>query len=469
MPEPLQGDVLKEIERVWGRPVQDLTPEEKAQLVSFLRAKHPQLLQAWYMVEDVPEEQEQQLRAREASKKIQQALLYEEDERGKNFLSKSKLQNLGTIAVVVLVFGVIGSFMWALRSGGGAPAQGTGQAPPPPAPTTGITPPPAEAPKVEEKAPAPPQVTPPPEVQKPPEPPKLPSLEEVPPPEAGGTPAVVGANPLPAPMASLEGQGGGGAPAGVASPGGGEKTAPQPLAATNAGGGGAVAVLGGTVPTPVASFGAPKEEATPAERGSEEAGEAKRVDFRGMDEALAGLQGGKPAREAEKPLTPGSLVPGRLAVEVALVEGGEAPVVVETGQGVFLGRARLSGGLVQAALDRAVVGGRVVPVRASLLDGGGSTLLTAEARDMAPNLAQDLLRSAFNGVSNYVEDLRQRQKVTLTDRGVVVERQETGLLEQVLGAVAAPFRMPQTGSSFVRVYRIPKGASVQVLVEEAGP
>lgn len=467
MPGPLQGDVLKEIEGIWGKPVENLPPEEKAKLVEFLRVNRPDLLEAWYLVEEIPEEQAQQLKAREASRRIQRTLLYEEDEQRKKFLSKEKVQNLGLILVAILVFGAVGTFFFSLTRRGG----GQAQPPPPPAPAMaeplqGIEPPPEVAPPKEEPREESPLPTPP--RASTPRVPELPSLEEVPaaPAGVGGPVPVYAERPAPSPVASIPQE---------------EAKAPSPVAvleAAKAEGGGAflMAVGGAGTAAPVAKTG--EGGASPVavflpqkgdeeKKAEEEAQPQPGVDLQRMEASLAALRGGAEGQE-KGPLAPGTLVEGRLATEVSLVEGVTAPVVVETSFGSFLGEASLVRGLVQIGLSRLVAGGRVVPLKGVVM-GETGTLLSPSVEDLAPSLAQDLLRAAFSGVSTYVEDLRNRQRVFLKDGGVVVERDSAGLWEQVAGALAAPFRLPPQGGSFVRVYRLPKGKAVRVLVQETGP
>lgn len=465
----MQEDLRREVEAVWGKPLPPSGSPEEAELVSFLRTHRPDLLEAWYALEEVPEEQERQVQAREASRKVRRALLYEEDENRRPFLSKAKTSNLFLAGVALLVFGVMGVFLYGLYRGGGS----SEDRPPPPSETgavssAAISPPPAEPvpfPKPETPStPQPPQPDPAPSV---PQPPELPSLEGVPPPP-GALPPYVASEATPRPVAvgspaSSEGTAGwvGSSSGEVAAPLASQPF-PQPAPAAS--------LPSGVSAVPVVVAAKETGEQPPQVPAVPQAASQAAPDFGALEGALAGMREAVSSPSPSKPdLRPGARVSALLPFDLVLVDGVEVSVPLEAEGALFLGRARVEGGLVRILVDRVLLGdGREAPLAAQAVGPAGEYLVP-EVRDLAPALAQDLLRGALGGITSYVEDLRSQRRVVLGQGGTVaVESQAPGLLEQLASGAAQVLRLPQSSTSVVRTYRVPKGTRLTVWVLRVG-
>ncbi|HEX7021326.1 MAG TPA: hypothetical protein VF171_00615, partial [Trueperaceae bacterium] len=112
--------------------------------------------------------------------------------------------------------------------------------------------------------------------------------------------------------------------------------------------------------------------------------------------------------------------------------------------------------------------GGTMPVEAVALSADGTPGLSATLRDMAPAAAQDLLRAAAGGVSRYVQNLADRQRVTIVgDRSVIEQTELPPLGAFVLGNIASLFDLPADQTAVVRVAQIPPGTRLQLLVGAA--
>lgn len=469
MAKPLQEELQREIEATWGGPIPPRDDPSYAEMVRVLRERRPDLLEVLYALEEVPREQEVQMRAREGSQRIQKALLMEEDENRRPFLSKEKAYNLLIIGVAALVFIVVGTFLYGiLRRGAVSPA---------PFPTQE-----ASAP-AEPQSPSPPAPSPLPPLPSPPPQPSSQtqgvaeeSLPELPPPPSLD-PSALPELSLPAPSVQT-------APA------------PQPLAALAAtpspseGGGGGLASFPSVQAPPQ---GAAQVEAAPSQVGGavfpSQASQGLALLGREKSQQEEAVQEepptSEPPAEVSRPVPPStsspssispppSFLPGlykaRVLVEPVLVEGGAAPLVLEgeaSGRRVlFLGRWEVQApGLVRGTVDRVLIGEMALAGRGQTYSERTGTAIPARVEDLAPALATDLVRAAVSGAARYVQDLREATRVVIGGQGLVaVERQAPPLLEQVVGGAASLFQPPQ-GGALVRVYRVPKGTEVGVLWE----
>lgn len=463
MAKPLQEELYREIEAVWGRPIPPREDPAYAEMVRTLREKRPDLLEMLYALEEVPREQEIQMRAREGSQRIQKALLMEEDENKRPFLSKEKAYNLLMVGAAVAVFAVVGTFLYGLFNRSGASSL------PPPAVEA---PPSAQEPSSPPSSPSP---SPPPSPS--PSPPPLPQLPpqgaaEEPPPDLPPPPSLdpaafpelpspsVQTLPPPQPLASL----GTGSPPGSSGEAGvGFVSLPSGQASPQ----GAAQLQTAFSPGGSATF------STQAFQGLAhfQRGEAPQTPQVVREEAP---REEKPQGGSTSPSSPPVLPPGlyraQVVVEPVLVGGAPAPLVLEGstpgGKALFLGSWELQApGLVRGTVDRVLLGGVALSGRGQVYSSQNGTALLASAEDLAPALATDLVRAAVSGASRYVQDLREATRVVLGGGGLVaVERQAPPLLEQVVGSVASLFQPPQ-GGSLVRVYRIPRGTEVGVLWE----
>lgn len=462
----MQEELRREVEAAWGKPLPPAGSPEEAELVDFLRTHRPDLLEAWYAFEGVPEEQERQVRAREASRRVRRALLYEEDENHRPFLSKSKASNLFLAGLAALVFGVMGVFLYGLYRGGepqqtssSATAPAISPSPPQqvPAPSSSVEPPslfelplepspPSSAQEASSGFPVP-------------QPPELPSLEGVPPPP-GAFSSYVSERQVPQPVAVTVPSEGTSASLGVAAFAQGEGAAPvasqvyvaSPLAVFSSG--------TAAAPSPLAFFAQGQEVPPKPSQGEAPfaAGAQGGPDLSALDSALAAMRASASPSSKSPDLRPGVGLSVFLPFDLVLVSGSEVQLLLEGENVLFLGRARVEGGLVRIVVDKAILSdGREVGLVGQVVGSSGQYVVP-EVQDLAPSLAQDLLRGALGGLVAYVDDLRSQRRVVVGQGGnVVVESQAPGLLEQVVAGVAQVLRLPQGTASLVRVYRVPKG------------
>ncbi|MDM7324927.1 MAG: hypothetical protein P3W93_008125, partial [Thermus sp.] len=170
---------------------------------------------------------------------------------------------------------------------------------------------------------------------------------------------------------------------------------------------------------------------------------------------------------SDGPYTPGMRLKGRLAVRLIVPEGEEIPVAVEAEDGsVFLGKAKLAATRrVEANLDQAVIGGRVYPLKATVLAQDRAQGLPAQVREEAPSLVADLVRGSLRGLSDYVKARSQQTTVTTTPGGTVIQQGQSLPLEMYLGAAAADlFSVPQGQKAVIRLAEVPEGTPVEVWV-----
>lgn len=453
----LQEALLKEIEAVWGGPIPPKDDPAYADMIRLLRERRPDLLEALYALEEVPQEQEAQMRAREGSRRIQQALFMEEDEERRPFLSKEKTHNLFLIGVALVVFLVVGLFLYGIfRPRGGA---GEAQAPTaqPQAvsssPSPQLEPPPSSesaSPSTARAEEGVPDFQPPPLSQ-------LPSME-VPPPSLPSPQLVL--PPPPQPFSSSGAGGGGEAqrPVPLVVRGSGEEASLGPLVVVREGVPSGLAASQG-VPT---AFVLLKEGelAKPAkseeEPQREEGASRSQTEVAALSEMRAALAQVGAASSSKSQGAQSPFIPVRVLVSPVFTdEVREAPLVVQAGDGrVFLGRFVLQPPFgAFGEVDTVVVGGQSRAATGRVFGRNGQ-LAPVTVEDVAYSLAQDLLRSAVSGITRYVQGLEAETRVVLQGDQVVAERKAPGLLEQVLGSAASVFQMPPGRSSFVRVYRL---------------
>jgi hypothetical protein len=175
-------------------------------------------------------------------------------------------------------------------------------------------------------------------------------------------------------------------------------------------------------------------------------------------------------------LAPGSRIPARLAVGIAVTAGSTAPVVAETPADppwcettpcpvlTWLGNARLEGAnRISVTFDRVMMAGTLVPIQAVALADDATPGLIAGLRDVQPTLAQDVLRAAAGGVSDYLAALSRRQRVTVGDGMTIIDQSTPPLSAFVGGRFADLFRLPSGQSAVIRLAEIPAGTALTVL------
>lgn len=159
----------------------------------------------------------------------------------------------------------------------------------------------------------------------------------------------------------------------------------------------------------------------------------------------------------------GQRVMAILETGVYVAQGGDTlPVYASTQDGtlwrgtVSLDRTKR----VMITFDRAVLrDGTEVEVQAAAYNMDGTPGLKAQYRDIAPTLANDLIRSAVSGVRDYVDaKLQATSTTTSTGGAVTVERQVPTIWESVAGSATGIFQLPTTQNTFVTVAQISVGA-----------
>lgn len=167
------------------------------------------------------------------------------------------------------------------------------------------------------------------------------------------------------------------------------------------------------------------------------------------------------------PYAPGSFLVARLQVQIAVVEGGTSPIVLEGADGsIWVGTARLNAlGRVEAELDTLYLRGKAYKVRALVYDEDRQLGIKAQVEEKAPSLAQDILRASASALGQYVDLLsKQTTTIQLPGGGVAQSQQAPSLEMVVLGSIGRLFSLPEDRKSLVRVAQVSPGKVVQVMV-----
>lgn len=171
-------------------------------------------------------------------------------------------------------------------------------------------------------------------------------------------------------------------------------------------------------------------------------------------------------------VTVGSVLEGVLQTGIVVYEGAAVPVLVRTGDILWVGAASLTGDRVQVALDRIVHSGRAFAVRAVALDGTDrSPGLSARVSTRGADVAQALVSGAMQGFSQYLQAVAQQGQTVVTNGSwaVVTQNQAGPWWAYVLSGVAGqvPSMAPRPQSQSVRVAEVRSGSKVHVLVLSA--
>jgi hypothetical protein len=176
----------------------------------------------------------------------------------------------------------------------------------------------------------------------------------------------------------------------------------------------------------------------------------------------------------------GARLPARLVTAVVAVSGAGVPVVAETKDAtwcsgaspeacpdlIWIGEARLdTAGRVQLRFSSLTADGQSRSVAGTALGADRAPGLEAELSDLAPAAAQDLLRSALGGVGDFVRDLAERSRTTVSE-GVVLPGSGAApsLWDFLLGRAASSFALPQGQTALVRVATVSAGTALEILV-----
>jgi hypothetical protein len=173
-------------------------------------------------------------------------------------------------------------------------------------------------------------------------------------------------------------------------------------------------------------------------------------------------------------LPAGSRLSARLTTGIAVTAGASTPVVATSDETwcttppcneiTWLGEATLDGSSrVQINFTQAVYKDNLQPVTALALGSGNTPGLTAAVKDTTPTLAQDILRSAVGGFSDYVNALQNQSTVTILDGVAVSETEAPPLDAFLLGRIGNLLALPQDNTPIVRVAEVAANTPIVVL------
>ncbi|GEM49822.1 hypothetical protein [Deinococcus cellulosilyticus] len=165
--------------------------------------------------------------------------------------------------------------------------------------------------------------------------------------------------------------------------------------------------------------------------------------------------------------TPTEILDAQLVTGIATVQGRQIPVVAKTSLGMFVGHAVLDTQLsrIQMEFNRMVKDGKLYEVAALGFESGSLIQgVPATTRDVAYNLAADLLRSGLNGLNTYAQGLANGSTTTFGN-GITTQSQNAVPLSTVLaGELGKVFKLPDNTQTFVRVGEIPAGTPFSLII-----
>jgi hypothetical protein len=177
-------------------------------------------------------------------------------------------------------------------------------------------------------------------------------------------------------------------------------------------------------------------------------------------------------------LPPLSVIPARLVTGITALDTSETPVVAEALNDycslplacppmTFYGVASIaSANYVSLSFNHALVDGQLLPFKGKGLDLSSNPLLAGQIIDEAPAVAQDLLRAALGGVSDYVNAAAEQSTTVLLDDGTTLTTRQLPSLESfIFGSAASIFDTPTQATSLVRVIQIDAGQPINILSE----
>ena len=143
------------------------------------------------------------------------------------------------------------------------------------------------------------------------------------------------------------------------------------------------------------------------------------------------------------------------------------PVVAKAADGTaFFGRAQLRADKRMALTFHTAFRGRTAyQINAIARDPGGDFGLAARVEEVAPALFTDLVRGALTGVTKYIDAYTQSVQSTVTQDGTVVQERPVPPLDiTVLSGVANLFKVPEDQRALIRVFRLPKGTRIEIVM-----
>lgn len=120
---------------------------------------------------------------------------------------------------------------------------------------------------------------------------------------------------------------------------------------------------------------------------------------------------------------------------------------------------------VMITFDRAVLkDGQEVAVQAAGYNLDGTPGVKARYYDIAPTLANDIIRSGISGVNDFVQGKLNATRTTTNSNGsTVVEKQAPSIYESIGGATARVFTLPAAQNTFVTVAEIPVNTQIAIV------
>ncbi|WP_221091355.1 hypothetical protein [Deinococcus aquaedulcis] len=171
---------------------------------------------------------------------------------------------------------------------------------------------------------------------------------------------------------------------------------------------------------------------------------------------------------APAPFAPTQMVAVRLVTSIYTPSGQPVPVVAQGPEGNFVGRAVLNASLARVEMEFTtyVRNGQVFPVQALAYQDVKGNLVSgvqAAVKDVAPNLAADLLRSGVGALNTYAQQLTQASTTTITNGTVVNTKAAPSLVTVLRGELGKVFALPENQQSFVTVGQVPTGTPFVLL------
>ena len=171
-------------------------------------------------------------------------------------------------------------------------------------------------------------------------------------------------------------------------------------------------------------------------------------------------------------LKPGAHIAASLVTTVYAAENATVPVVVTSGEGLWIGRATLGvSKRIEISLERLIdAEGNAFPVQALAFDTNLTQGLSCSVDLVAPTLAADLLQSGLSGLSTYLGGQFGSGTTTTAPSGATTQtRAAPSLLDSVLGQIGGLFKLPDGAQVIVRVARVEKDTPLVVLYGVGAP
>ncbi len=173
-------------------------------------------------------------------------------------------------------------------------------------------------------------------------------------------------------------------------------------------------------------------------------------------------------------LTPGTQLQAELVTGVAAADGAAMPVIAKTtgnwcgedtcSEITWIGEASYPGAdRVELTFTQAVVGNTAQSVAARAFGGDQLPGVLAGVRDAAPTAAQDLMRGAVGGASDYLDAFNSRETVIISGGEIIRQMAEPDLGTYLLGRGTELFSLPSDQTSIVRLAEIAPGTPFTVI------